>query len=76
MSTTAKRVAKARPPLDEVALFASELRESQLETAKAQARFDQAVRRAASSGRTQLQIAEAAGLSRQRISQVLAKGTR
>ncbi len=74
MSTTAKRTVPTRTVLEEVALFASELRESQVETAKAQARFDEAVRRAAAAGRTQLQIAEAAGLSRQRISQVLAKG--
>ena len=67
--------AKPKPatdPLVPVAELAAELREAELVTARARARLEQAVR-LASPAHTQLEIGVAAGLSRQRVSQILAR---
>jgi hypothetical protein len=71
--------AKTRPaprpdPLALVARLAADLRESERQTALARARFEQAVLRCGEipHGR----IAEAAGLSRQRVQQVMAKAAK
>ena len=65
-----------RSPLETVAATAGELRAAELEMAKARARFEYAVRRASASGLSQQQIADAAGLSRQRMGQILARVAR
>lgn len=57
--------------LGAIRMLADELRDREMETAKARARLEQAVRSA--EGISQLRLAEAAGVSRQRIQQVLAK---
>lgn len=64
---------KRETPLESVAALAAELREAEMVTARVRARFEHAVRRAHAAKHLQREIAEAAGLSRQRVVQLLAK---
>lgn len=75
-ATRPLRAAKRKepPPLEAVSTLAAELREAELVTARARARFEHAVRRAYAADHLQREIAVAAGISRQRVVQLLANG--